>query len=294
MVNILITGGSGLLGQYLNKSVSEKHNVLTIYNSNGGNCGLFNSEKVDITYKQKLELVFKSFKPSVIIHSAAITNPVIKQDQNRKDYFNVNVTATENIASLCERSEAKLIYISTDLVYAGYRGSMLKEDAKLIPASLYAETKLMGEIKIKETFENYLILRTALLYGFGLDHSRCHFHKMNDELKNGKPVILFSDQFRTPISLLEAAKIITKLAEMDVMSETVNLGGTERVSRYELGEILCSVAGYDKSLLQKINMDDIPELPKVEDVSLNTDKLNSLGFKQKSIEENILGIISES
>ncbi len=42
---------------------------------------------------------------------------------------------------------------------------MLKESAKLIPVSLYAETKLMGEMKVMETLENYLILRTALLYG---------------------------------------------------------------------------------------------------------------------------------
>ncbi|MCK7523235.1 MAG: sugar nucleotide-binding protein [Ignavibacteriales bacterium] len=53
------------------------------------------------------------------------------------------------MAELCEKFNSKLIYTSTDLVYAGYRGSMLKEDAKLIPVSLYAETKLMGEIKIQ-------------------------------------------------------------------------------------------------------------------------------------------------
>jgi len=86
-------------------------------------------------------------------------------------------------------------------------------------------------------------------------------------------------------------EIITKIAHMDIRNETINLGGVERVSRYEMGEILCSVAGYDKSLLQKISLDDIPELPKVEDVSLNTDKLQSLGFKQKSIEVSISKII---
>ncbi len=169
---------------------------------------------------------------------------------------------------------------------------MLKEDAKLIPVSLYAETKLMGEIKVKETLENYLILRTALLYGFGLNHSRCHFHKMNEELKNGKPIKLFVDQFRTPISLQETVQIITKIAQMDIMNEIINLGGVERASRYELGEILSSVAGYDKSLLQKITLDDVPQLPKVEDVSLNTDKLQSLGIKQMSIEESIRSLIN--
>ena len=147
------------------------------------------------------------------------------------------------------------------------------------------------KLKIIETFENYLILRTALLFGFGLNHSKCHFQNMNDELKNGKPVKLFVDQFRTPISLIETAEKIYKISLLHIMSETINLGGVERVSRYEMGEILCSVADYDKSLLQKISLDDILELPKVEDVSLNTDKLQSLGFKQTGIEESISKII---
>ena len=185
----------------------------------------------------------------------------------------------------------RLVYISTDLVYAGYRGSFLKEDAKLIPASLYAETKLVGESKVKEFTDNYLILRTALLYGFGLNHSRCHFHFIYDELRNKKPVKLLTDQFRTPISLIDVSRIIADLVEMDLKEETINLGGIERVSRYELGEMLCSIAGFDKNLLQKITMDEIPNYPEVEDVSLNIDKLQSFGLNPMNIEENILKII---
>jgi len=288
---ILISGGSGLLGQYLNIEAARENEILTLFNNNVGNCDEFKSTRVDITNFSMLKEIFSSFKPNVVIHTAAVTNPIPLPGQNPKDVYNVNVNATKNIAELCKQFEAKLIYISTDLVYAGYRGSMLKEDAKLIPVSLYAETKLMGEMKVKETLDNYLILRTALLYGFGLNHSRCHFHKMNDNLKNGRPVKLFPDQIRTPITMNEAAEIITKIAEIDVITETINLAGVERVSRYELGEILCSVAGYDKSLLEKISLDDVPELPKVEDVSLNTEKLRSFGFKQKSIEESISRII---
>jgi dTDP-4-dehydrorhamnose reductase len=238
--------------------------------------------------------VFHSFQPEIVIHTAAITNTIPLPDQNPKDVYRVNVHATKNIAELCEKMKSKLIYISTDLVYAGYRGSMLEENAKLIPVSLYAETKLMSEQKIRGTFNNYLILRTALLYGLGLTHSKCHFDNMNNELKQGREVTLFSDQFRTPISLKEAVRIILQLAELDINNETINVGGIERVSRYELGEILCSVAGYDKSLLKKNSLNDIPQLPKVEDVSLNTDKLQSLGINPKTIEESILEIIREN
>nr|AFD03360.1 dTDP-4-dehydrorhamnose reductase [uncultured bacterium W5-47b] len=287
----LITGGSGLLGQYLNVEAAKEDDILTIYNNNVGNCSEFKSTKADITNFNMMKEIFSSSKPDVVIHTAAVTNPIPLRGQNPKDVYNVNVNATKNIADLCKQFDAKLIYISTDLVYAGYRGSMLKEEAKLIPVSLYAETKLMGEMKVIETLENYLILRTALLYGFGLNHSRCHFHKMTEELKNGNPVKLFVDQFRTPIFLQDAAEITIKIAQMDINSETINLGGVERVSRYELGKFLCSVGNYDKTLLQKVSLDDIPELPKVEDVSLNTDKLQALGFKQMSIEESISKII---
>jgi dTDP-4-dehydrorhamnose reductase len=241
--------------------------------------------------EKELEILFKEFQPEIVIHAAAITNPVPKEKQLAKEYFDVNVTATKNIALLCAKYNSRLIYISTDLVYAGYRGSLLKEDAKLIPASLYAETKLVGESKVKKLTDNYLILRIALLYGFGLNHSRCHFHFMYNEVKNKKPVKLFSDQFRTPISLNDASRIIADLVEMDIKEEIINLGGLERVSRYEIGEMLCSIAGFDRNFIQKITMDDIPNFPKVEDVSLNTEKLQSLGLKAGAIEENIQEII---
>jgi dTDP-4-dehydrorhamnose reductase len=291
MKNVLITGGSGLLGQYLNIAISKKFNIHTTYRNNPGNCKEFQSSKIDIRNVDELQMIFQEFNPEIVIHSAAITNPIAKGNQTTKDYFDTNVTATERIAQLCTKFNSKIIYISTDLVYAGYRGSFLKEDAKLIPASLYAETKLVGEMKVKESTDNYLIFRTALLYGFGLNHSRCHFQNMFDDLKNGKPVKLFTDQFRTPISLTDASAIITDLIDSDLDSEIINLGGTERISRFEMGEMLCSIAGFDKNLFHQIKMDEIPNYPVVEDVSLNTDKLLSIGLKPSSIEDNIQEMI---
>jgi len=290
-MKILITGGSGLLGQYLNLKLSEKNKLLTVYNNHIGNCFNFNSIQIDLRDYKKLAEIFISFKPEVVIHTAAISNPSISQSIPAKEIYNTNVEVTAKIAQLCDVNKSKLIYSSTDLVYAGYRESMLGEDAKLIPISLYAETKLMGEVKIQEIFNNYIILRTALLYGFGLNHSTCHFHKMYNDLKNGKPVKLFIDQFRTPLSLLEASRFICELIDKNITGEIINFGGCERLSIYELGERLCELANFDKNLLVKIKMDDKPELPKVADVSMNTDKLKSYGIKQKNIEEAILEIL---
>lgn len=290
-MKILITGGSGLLGQYLNVVLTKNHNILTLFNNNLGNSSNFKSQKIDLLDNKKLNSIFNDYRPDVVIHTAAISQPILPEKISPKDIYDINVIVTKNIAQLCDKFKTKLIYTSTDLVYADYRGSMLKENAKLIPASLYAETKLMGEIKIQETLDNYLILRTALLFGFGLNHSKNHFHQMFINLKQGKQVKLFTDQYRTPISLLESARIINELISIDIKSEIINFGGTERVSRYEIGEILCEITKFDKNLLTKITMDDVPNLAKVEDVSLDTTKLHSFGIKQKSIEEMIVEIL---
>ncbi|MDP2365130.1 MAG: sugar nucleotide-binding protein, partial [Ignavibacteria bacterium] len=138
-MKILITGGSGLLGQYLNLFLSDKHNILTLFHSNMGNCKDYNSLKINICEYASLLKIFNDFKPDVVIHTAANSHPILSEGVSSKDVYELNVNATKNIAEFCEKFNSKLIYTSTDLVYAGYRSSMLKEDAKLVPVSLYAE-----------------------------------------------------------------------------------------------------------------------------------------------------------
>jgi dTDP-4-dehydrorhamnose reductase len=290
-MKILITGGSGLLGQYLNVLFTAKYNLLTLYNSHPGNCTQFNHSKIDITDHKQLAEIFKQYNPDIVIHTAAVSTPAQADNLTPKYVYDVNVNSTKHIAELCDVNNSKLIYTSTDLVYAGYRGSMLDENAKLIPASLYAETKLVGEQKLKETFDNYIILRTALLFGFGMNHSTNHFHNMYDSLRSGKEVKLFYDQFRTPLSLFEAAKIISEIIERDIHTETINFGGKERLSRLEIGERLCDAAGFDKNLLVKTSMYESGDSQQVADVSMNTDKLQSLGIKLKSFDESLTEIL---
>ena len=116
---------------------------------------------------------------------------------------------------------------------------------------------------------------------------------MYENLKAGKKVRLFYDQYRTPVSLPEAARIIRQLSDQDIRNDIINVGGKERVNRVELGEKLCAIAGFDKRLLQKIAMSEIPGYPVVEDVSLNTEKLQSSGINIKNIDESIKDILND-
>lgn len=286
-MKILITGGSGLLGQYLNLSLSETHEILTVYNSNAGNCNLFNSVKIDLKNFLELKKIISEFHPDVIIHSAAITSALLDGKYSLNDYYQNNVIVTKNLAEISSQIKARMIYISTDLVYDGNRGSYLSENSKLNPASPYAESKLIGEEKVKENLEDFVILRLALLIGFGLYHSKSHYQQIFENLKANKPVKLFVDQFRSPISVKEASKTIKKIIELNIPSDIYNLGGKDRLSRFRLGELLANKFNFDRSLLIPTKLEDVIQVPKVKDVSLDINKLNSLGIEIASIEEMI-------
>lgn len=292
-MKILITGGSGLLGQYLNMVLSEEFSILTIFNKNPGNCLFFDSLKIDINNISNFEYVIKKFSPDVIVHTAGFTRPEIADKLSYKEVYKLNAEVTKFIALKCDSLKAKIIFTSTDLVYDGNQGEYLGENAKLNPISSYADTKLKAETEIKKVFDNYVILRTSLLYGIGLYHSVNNFSSMLKNFREGKPSRLFRDQYRTPLSLMNAADMVKNIIKSDIKNETFNFAGMTRVSRAELGEILCDAGGFNKNLIERISMNDMPEIQKVYDVSLNTDKLKSLGLKQKSIEESIKDILNQ-
>lgn len=291
-MKVLITGGSGLLGQYLNIFLSQKFNILTLYFNNSISSLNFSSRKIDITNNKLISEVFSSFKPQVVIHTAAFSKPEVVERLPYDTVYKTNVEATRFISELCELNNSKIIFLSTDLVYDGFQGAMLSEESKINPLSVYAKTKFLAEEEIKKTTDNYIILRTALLYGLALNNTNNHFTNVFNNLISGKKVKLFYDQYRTPLSLINAAAIIQDLLLKDIKSEIINFGGLERVSRLELIEVLCEVGGFDRALIEKISMDDIPEIIKVPDVSLNTGKLQTYTNLQKSIRESIKEIIN--
>jgi dTDP-4-dehydrorhamnose reductase len=284
----LITGGSGLLGQYLNLFLSKENEILTLFNNNPGNCLNYSNFKIDLNNQNGLMEIFISFNPDIVIHTACFSRPEICDRLEENLVRKTNVEATKFISELCDKFNSKLIYTSTDLVYDGFQGNMLKENSLINPLSLYAKTKLEAEKEIVNTFDNYIILRTSLLFGIGMNHSRNNFHILYENLNSGKITKLFADQYRTPLSLCNASDIIAGLCKSDIKNIIFNFGGNERISRADFGKMLCEICGLDENLIEEISMNEIEGLKIVPDVSLNTELLKSYGFKICTLLDSII------
>jgi dTDP-4-dehydrorhamnose reductase len=282
-LKVLLTGGSGLLGQYLNISLSSKYELITTYYSEKRNCINYNYRKLNLENNSEIIRLFNEIKPDIIIHAGGVSNSNIADELGKELTYKINAEAAKIISDLCNQNNTKLIYISTDLVYDGEQGEFLTESAELNPKTVYAESKLAAEFEVQKLSSNYLILRMALMFGNGLNGSQNFFTFMIDNLKNQKPVKLFVDQYRTPLELSDSARMITELLDKKNTNEIINFGGRERISRYDLGELVCNKYDFDPSYLIKTKMSEIPNYTEVADVSMNTDKLSKIGIQSKNL-----------
>ena len=153
-MNILVLGGTGQLGQCLQKVASEQ-NLTSI---------TFADEVVgNILDMRVLEDLFVQKKPHYVINCAAYT-AVDKAEDEVDLARKINRDGAENIANLCLKFDATMLQVSTDFIFEGNIPSLLIETDPTVPISVYGLTKLEGEKAVKAVLEKYYIVRTAWLY----------------------------------------------------------------------------------------------------------------------------------
>jgi dTDP-4-dehydrorhamnose reductase len=148
---ILITGGSGLLGTELRKLLPG---------------ALFPSSRAfDITSYDRMVMWYWLSVLSLgrspikaVLHAAAITSP-LKCDQDPIKAMLTNVIGTTNMVRFCAKFGMKLHYISTDYVFGGDWGNY-REEQPVYPVNKYAWSKLGGECAVR-MYDNSLIVRTS-------------------------------------------------------------------------------------------------------------------------------------
>jgi len=103
----------------------------------------------------------------MVINASAYTD-VDGAERNRELCFKVNAFGALNVAKVCKDFNVFLVHISTDYVFPGDKKEGYLEEDEMGPSvNTYGESKLQGEIKIKEILDstNFLICRTQWLYG---------------------------------------------------------------------------------------------------------------------------------
>lgn len=199
-MKILITGCGGQLGSDCVSVFREWHEVVCL-----------TSRDLDITDLKKVEEVISHVRPAYIVNCAAFTG-VDACESQRELAWNVNVKGPRNLALITEKYENHLLHISTDYVFDGSKvpPQFYIESDETNPFSYYGETKVAGELAIREATERYVVVRTAWMYGV---HGR-NFPKTMLRLACNNPqkeIKVVADQYGSPTWSYTLALQIEKL-----------------------------------------------------------------------------------
>jgi dTDP-4-dehydrorhamnose reductase len=277
-MRLLVTGASGQLGAYLLREASARGAAVSAWSgTRGGDLFGVPLRPVDLTDRAAVAAAFREARPDAVIHCAAISS-IARCHREPALAEAINVEGTRLLAELANEARARLVYVSTDLVFDGERGGYAEEDA-LAPLSVYGRTKALAEGAVR-TCPGGLVVRVSLLFGPTLTGRPSFFDEQLAALRERRPCTLFGDEWRTPISLVTAARALIALAESD-RAGVLHLGGPERMSRLEMGRRLAAFLGADASVIVPARREEVaaPE-PRPRDTSLDSSRWRGLFPRQ--------------
>ncbi|WP_266204104.1 SDR family oxidoreductase [Pontibacter kalidii] len=254
MKRILITGSNGLLGQKLAELLLPKQDIALLATSRGENklgelYPTLPFRSMDVTNPEQVEQVVSEFRPTHIIHTAAMTN-VDQCENDREGALLLNRDAVQYLVNTCEKYNVHLIHVSTDFIFDGEAGPY-DETAEAKPVNFYGETKLMAEEIVQKAKCKWAILRTVLVYGVVNDQGRTNIVLwVRDSLQAGKVIKVVTDQFRTPTLAEDLAMGCWLAAEKDAEG-IYHISGSEMLTPYDMALQVADYFDLDKSLIDK-------------------------------------------
>jgi nucleoside-diphosphate-sugar epimerase len=173
---ILITGGTGLIGSFVVRSLLEMGEVPVVFDigepgvSLQDLSGRFPFVKGNIMDFDLLAQTIKDHGIDQIIHLAALLQ--FGSEGDPKKAIEINVQGTLNVLEASRRMDVrKVVFASTVAIY-GSQAGLINENSPIPPdLSMYAATKLLGEVLLERYYRLYGIAYVALrfwgIYGPG-------------------------------------------------------------------------------------------------------------------------------
>jgi len=289
MEKLLITGATGFLGWHICQLAKQEWEIYGTYLSHFLKIPGIQMLKVNLTDFQELKRIFNDVKPSAVIHTAAQSQPNFCQTHPAESHL-INVIASCNIAGLCADNSIPCVFTSTDLVFDGLNAPYQETDA-VSPVNIYGEQKVLAEAGMLERYSMIAVCRMPLMFGMETPTAKSFIQPFIQTLKEKKELSLFIDEFRTPVSGTTAAKGL--LLALEKVNGIIHLGGKERISRYDFGQLLVEVFQLPAVGLKSCRQQDVKmAAPRPSDVSLDSSKAFALGYQPLSVREELQQLVN--
>ena len=221
-MKIFVTGVAGQLGHdVMNELAARGHegvgsDLLPQYAGIADGSAVTRAPYVplDITDGEAVSRVLSEVKPDAVIHCAAWTAVDLAEDEDKRDKVRaINADGTRHIAQACKALGCKLMYISTDYVFDGQGETPWQPDCTdYAPLNVYGQTKLEGELAVRELVERFFIVRIAWVFGLS---GKNFIRTMLRLGETHASVRVVCDQIGTPTYTLDLARLLVNMIETE-------------------------------------------------------------------------------
>ncbi len=216
---MLVVGGSGYLGREVCR-VAPEAGVDAVQAGHASGVG----RALEIRDAAEVERLVAQTSPDAVLNLAYV--------QDGPDAWGVNVDGALNVARSAGRHGARLVHLSTDVVFDGRKGEPYVEQDTPSPCTEYGRSKAEAERVVLMGAPDALVVRTSLIVGgVGSEPSK-------HELAAVDPSFTFyEDEVRSPIQVTDLARALLELVASDP-SGVLHVAGADDVSRADLAELI--------------------------------------------------------
>lgn len=250
---VVVTGASGLLGATVTLLARERGmRVTALYAHHPFRAEGVDARPVELADEGALEGLLDEVRPRWVVHCAAATG-VDWCEAHPDEALRINADASGALARAAARTGAQVAYVSTDSVFDGERGGYTEDDAPA-PLNVYARSKLLGEVRVREALPGALLLRTNL-YGWNAQPKQSLGEWVLAQLEAGAPFPGFTDLVFAPLLANDLAAMILEMLERE-MAGTWHLAAADACSKYDFARAVAEEFGHDPALVTPARSDD--------------------------------------
>ncbi len=284
---LLITGASGFLGWHLCREALTRWEVHGTFHTHPLELGGVHLHRIDLAQKTAVQQWLWQLRPSAIIHTAALSKPNVCE-QNPDRSYAANVEATGNLIDFCARQQIPFVFTSTEQVFDGQAAPYQETDVPS-PINVYGRHKIEAERLIQQLHPQAVICRMPLLYGPPAPVADSFVQAFIRTLASQKPLSLFVDEYRSPAYVADAAAGL--LLALEKGSGILHLGGPERISRYQFGQVLAEIFDLDSTLLSPCHQADVP-MPATRPADLTSlnHKAVAIGYRPRTVRAGLMAL----
>ena len=203
---------------------------------------------VDVTDFARARAVLTDIRADVVLNTTAY-HRVDDCETHPELAYQVNASAVLNLVRIANDLDAVLVHISTDYVFDGSAQTPYTETSEPFPLSVYANSKLAGELLIRAMSRKYFLIRSCGLYGVAGSRGKGgnFVETMIAKASRHEPIQVVNDQIVTPTYTVDLADQIVRVLPTTQYG-LFHMTNEGSCTWYEFAKSIFELAGMDADL----------------------------------------------